>query len=166
MYTNQFQIMAGLEDAEQARHLLQQRLKGLRKQAGLTQEQLAGRIGNYSRSTVARAESLGDCSRDFCVKAGRALGVGTEITRLYDRAAALSSAVRSEIGQDRRAGRAGPVAAGPDDSADVATSTHSMECPHCGGPIVVLIRQEMSVLPLGAGPDGDAGMLANPVTTC
>ncbi len=79
--------VSGPEAARDARAALARRIVVLRRTAGLTQREL-GVLAGYSRSAVARAEASGACSRPFCVRAGRALGVGGELAAAHDRAAA------------------------------------------------------------------------------
>lgn len=88
-------MVSGLEAARDARAALARRIAVLRRAAGLTQREL-GVLAGYSRSAVARAEASGACSRPFCVRAGRALGVGAELAAAHDRAAALTIAARAE----------------------------------------------------------------------
>lgn len=140
--------MSGLEAARDARAALAQRIAVLRRAAGLTQREL-GVLAAYSRSAVARAETSGACSRPFCVRAGRALGVGGELATAHDRAAALTIAARAEAA---RARRHLPPAPGPDgqEGEELQVLARQAACPHCGKPVVVLIRQGLSLLPLEA----------------
>ena len=80
--------MSGPEAARDARSALARRIAVLRRTAGLTQREL-GVLAGYSRSAVARAEASGACSRPFCVRAGRALGVGGELAAAHDRSVSV-----------------------------------------------------------------------------
>ena len=141
-------MVSGLEAARDARAALARRIAVLRRAAGLTQREL-GVLAGYSRSAVARAEASGACSRPFCVRAGRALGVGGELAAAHDRAAALTIAARAEAARGRRRP---PPAPGPEgqEPEDPQVLAREAACPHCGKPVVVLIRQALSLLPLEA----------------
>jgi hypothetical protein len=140
--------VSGLEAARDTRAALGRRIAVLRRAAGLTQREL-GMLAGYSRSAVALAEASGACSRPFCVRAGRALGVGGELAAAHDRAAALTIAARAEVARARRRPRLAP---GPDgqEAEDPQVLARQAACPHCGKPVVVLIRQGLSLLPLNA----------------
>ncbi len=142
--------MTGLKAAQEARTLLGQRIAALRRDAGLTQRDLGVRTG-YSRSAVARAETSGACSRPFCVRAGRALGVDGELASAHDRAAALTIAARADAARRARDQRSRPPPGPEGEDTGTLILAHDMTCPHCGKPVAVLIRQDLSLLPLEAG---------------
>lgn len=137
--------MSGLEAARDTRSALARRIAVLRRAAGLTQREL-GVLAGYSRSAVARAEASGACSRPFCIRAGRALGVDGELATAHDRAAALTIAARAEAA---RAQRRPPAAPGTDgqEAEDLQILAREAACPHCRKPVVLLIRQGLSLLP-------------------
>ena len=144
--------MSTLAQVAGARLALGQRLASLRDNAGLTQAQAAARI-RYSRSAVARAETTGVCSRDFCHLAGRLYGAGEELAIEHDRIEALAAAARSQAARQARQRRHPPAQAhGQPEQNDVTFTALEAACPYCGKPVAVLMRQNTGLLPLGS-PD-------------
>jgi transcriptional regulator with XRE-family HTH domain len=142
-----------------ARAVLGRRLAGLRENAGLTQAEAAARI-RYSRSAVARAETTGVCSREFCRLTGRLYGAAEELAFEHDRIEALVMAARSQAARQARQRRHPPPRApAPPEQNDVTFTALEAACPYCGKPVAVLTRQSTALLPLGT-PEPRTGSYA------
>jgi hypothetical protein len=85
----------------EARAALARQLASWRQAAGFTQAQTGYRIG-YSRSAIARAETTGVCSRDFCTLAGRLYGAGDALALMHDRIEGLAAAGRAQAARQAR----------------------------------------------------------------
>jgi len=136
-----------------ARFALGRRLASLRENAELTQAEAAARI-RYSRSAVARAETTGVCSRDFCRLADQLYAIGDELAVEHDRIEALALAARSQAARQARQRRhPPPQTAVPPEQHEVTFTALEAACPYCGKPVAVLLRQSTVLLPLGSpGP--------------
>jgi transcriptional regulator with XRE-family HTH domain len=139
-------------------------LAGFRHAAGLSQVQLAGRIG-YSATAVAHAErGRRPVSAEFWLLADEALGAGGSLTAGGTRIKDLIGAMREEqrrLDRARHAGRLsrllpGPCADGMAGAAPAAgeraiTTPAIGRCPHCHQP-VTLVTQIAAPPETGAGP--------------
>jgi transcriptional regulator with XRE-family HTH domain len=133
-----------------ARLALGRRLASLRETAGLTQAEAAARI-RYSRSAVARAETRGVCSREFCRLAGQLYGTGDDLAAEHDRTEVLALAARSQAARQTRQRRHPPPRAPAlPEQNDVTVTALEAACPYCGKPVSVLTRQGTALLPLGS----------------
>ena len=139
-------------------------LAGFRHTAGLSQVQLAGRIG-YSATVVAHAE-LGrrPVSAEFWELADGALGAGGNLTAQGTRIKDLIGAMHEEQRRLERARQAGRLslllsrpgadamaAAVPDAPEPAITTAATGRCPHCRQP-VTLVTQIAAPPATGAGP--------------
>jgi transcriptional regulator with XRE-family HTH domain len=130
----------------EARAALARQLASWRQAAGFTQAQTGYRIG-YSRSAIARAETAGVCSRDFCTLAGRLFGAGDTLALMHDRIEALAAAGRAQAARQARQARQ-PLPADPAEDAEMTFAVTENACPYCGKPVAVLVRQSAALLPL------------------
>ena len=137
--------------AAQARRALGRRLAGLRHAAGFTQALAAARLG-YSRSAVARAETTGVCSRDFCRLAGRLYGAGDELALAHDQITAAAAAARSQAARQARQHRLPPESALVAEDSTVTVAVLEAACPHCGKPVAVLVRHSAALMPAETPP--------------
>ena len=139
-------------------------LAGFRHQAGLSQVQLAGRIG-YSATVVAHAErGRRPVSAEFWELADEALEAGGHLTAWGTRIKDLIRAMHQEqrrLERARHAGHLSRLLSRPDadDMAAVApaagepaiTTPAIGRCPHCHQP-VTLVTQIAAPPDTGAGP--------------
>jgi transcriptional regulator with XRE-family HTH domain len=138
-------------------------LAGFRHTAGLSQVQLAGRIG-YSATAVAHAE-LGrrPVSAEFWELADGALGAGGRLTARGTGIKDLIRAMHEErrcLERARQAGRLSQLlarpgaddmaAAVPDAREPAITAPAIVRCPHCHQPVALVTR-------IAAPPDTGAG---------
>ncbi len=146
-----------------ARAALARQLASLRQAAGLSQAHAGKRLG-YSRSAVARAETTGICSRDFCRLAGQLYRVGDRLALAHDRIEALADAARSQAArQDRQRRRPAVPEPATHEGATTVTDLDAA-CPYCAKPMTVLVRQTAALIPVDSPlpprqPDRKAGEL-------
>jgi DNA-binding transcriptional regulator YiaG len=139
------------DPAQTARLIAGQRLKQRRRTAGLSQTELARRIG-YSRSTISDAEAKGVGAAALWERADLELGAGGELVVLYAAAKAAAASVSAARGPARL--RAVPEWAPPGetpgpDQAVVSPGT----CPHCGA-LLLLQTSLAETAPGSAVPRG------------
>lgn len=84
--------------AQVMRRELGRQLQKLREAAGLSQQQLARRIG-YARSAVSNAEAGGYARRRFWELSGQVLGSGDVLALGYDEIRQLSSTARARVAE-------------------------------------------------------------------
>jgi transcriptional regulator with XRE-family HTH domain len=121
---------------------LGRQLAALRRQAGLTQQALAGLAG-FSRSAVSLAE-IGRQSqaREFWQACDRALDTGGLLSAGADQVSAVREAqehAAALAAQEARQARAlAALAEAGQHSSVTARVTAIQPCPHCGGEVTVL----------------------------
>jgi len=118
------------DPAQTARQAAGQRLKQRRRTAGLSQTELANRIG-YSRNTISDAETKGAGAAALWERADLELAAGGELVVLHAAAKAAAASVAAARGPGRL--RAVPEWAPPGGTADPDAAVVSPgTCPHCG----------------------------------
>ena len=134
--------MSSAESIEGLRRELGRQLAALRRQAGLTQADLAGRAG-FSRSTVSVAEIGRQAhAREFWAACDKALGTGRVLTDGFTQIEAVRGT------QQRAAARAAQEAREAQALAALAEArqrgridaavTAVQACPRCGQDVIVL----------------------------
>lgn len=138
--------MATPDVVKAARATVAVRLRELRAAHGWTQPDVAVRT-QFSRSTVARAERSGECSRDFLARADALYGTeGGELAKAHDRIEALRAGARA---QGLRPAPAGPVTA-LEEAATVAYAALDASCPHCHKPVAIVLEQTAALVTVEA----------------
>lgn len=137
--------MSTAETVRDAREALGRRLRYLRQEAGLTQQQAGARTG-YARSTISWAERTGIAARDFWLRAGSLVGAGDALAVVHDQILARASAARAAASRQARAlaGEALPDVP----LEDAGFTVLEAACPHCGKPVAVVTRVAGSVFPV------------------
>jgi hypothetical protein len=124
-----------------ARAALAVRLRDLRAVRRWTQLDVAVRT-QFSRSTVARAERAGECSRDFLARADALYGTeGDELAKAHDRIEALRAGARVQSPQPAPVGS---VTA--QEEATVAYAALEAACPHCHKPVAIVMEQTAALV--------------------
>jgi hypothetical protein len=126
-----------------ARAALAGRLHDLRALQAWTQADVARRV-HFSRSTVARAERSGECSRDFLARADALYGTEDgELATAHDRIEALRAGALAH--RTRRARERGGLTTAQEE-ATVAYAALDSSCPHCHKPVAVVLEQTASLV--------------------
>jgi transcriptional regulator with XRE-family HTH domain len=124
------------------RRELGRQLAALRREARLTQEELASQAG-FSRSAISVAEIGGKGpAREFWVAVDRALATRDVLTAGYTQIIAVHKAQQRAAAQAaQRAREAQALAALADASEhdDIRSTASIQACPHCGQDVAVLI---------------------------
>ncbi len=127
-----------------ARAALASRLHDLRTLQGWTQADVALRM-NFGRSTVARAERSGECSRDFLAHADALYGTeNNELAQAHDRIEALRAGAQAQ--DTRRARAAGRGLTTAQVEATAVYTALDAACPHCRTPVAVVLEQTAALV--------------------
>jgi transcriptional regulator with XRE-family HTH domain len=121
---------------------LGQQLASLRRQAGLTQQELAALAG-FARSTVSMAEIGRQYqAREFWLACDKALNTGGVLAAGTDEIDAVHDAEQAAAAltaqQARQARALAAMAAAHQGDGLTAAATAIQACPHCGGEVTVL----------------------------
>lgn len=134
--------MSDTETITAMRRELGRQLAALRREARLTQEELASEAG-FSRSAVSVAEIGGKGpGREFWVACDRALAVGDVLTAGHTQIIAVHKAhqrAAAHAAQRAREAQALAVLADASQHDDIHSAASIQSCPHCGQDVAVLI---------------------------
>lgn len=139
--------MSTPEVVKAARAALAQRLHDLRTIEGWTQADVALRM-HFGRSTVARAERSGECSRDFLKRADTLYGTKDELAKAHDRIEALRAGARAQPA--RRPGAGPGLTTAQEEATNLAYAALDAACPHCHKPVAVVLEQTAALVTVEA----------------
>jgi hypothetical protein len=132
------------EVVKAARAALAGRLHDLRTSGGWTQADVAARL-HFGRSTVARAERSGECSRDFLARADTLYGTEDgELAKAHDRIEALRAGARTQPA--RRPGAGPGLTTAQEEATNLAYAALDASCPHCHKPVAVVLEQTAALV--------------------
>jgi transcriptional regulator with XRE-family HTH domain len=139
------EVATGVSASETITEMLRDlghQLAALRRQSGLTQENLAS-LTDFSRSTVSLAEiGRQPHAREFWQACDRALSTGDALTSGFGQTEAVREAQQqaaARVAQETREARALAAFEQAQQAGGSATGVSAVqECPHCGHPVTVL----------------------------